>query len=318
MKIIRLTPTDARTWRENRPLLLDAEGKVVRAITIGESRVLSNLMKKVRQIRKPVELDYTEEGRTSKIHVSFDLVGRDQIVVPKTTIDGHEVIEGREWFRKEVLRIHGECQLRNHTGRFMCVVRDPNLKRPTPKDAERMAPKPEHCQCRSWGTAHPGRHHPHCEWNAKAPEDERAFETDLKRLVAAAEPATFEKPSILSQAVVSRERYLPPEDRASVIAETTPSPEACPNSCSSWAKTKGSEEGQHHPICKFHEKWRAAHPPEGKPLTERYFLLSLTTGKVAREATLDEVRQASGDKGFLTVGDEEYTVVPEQEVKNTG
>ena len=92
-----------------------------------------------------------------------------------STIDGNEVIEGREFFTRQVLKIHGECQLRSHTGLFMRAVRDQSFSRPTAKDAQRATPRAEHCPCKGWGNPHPGRHHPSCENNAKSPLDEQAL-----------------------------------------------------------------------------------------------------------------------------------------------
>lgn len=286
----------------------------MRDLEVNESRVLSDLQRKARQARKPMSIDLMEEDNGKKVkkklEVTFDRTGDIMLLTSK--IDGLTVHDGREWFIKQVLAVHGECQLRNHTGRFLRSVRDPNVQRPSAKEAARMTPKPLYCDCKTWGGPEAGvRHHPACQWNGKAPAEERA-EMALEALASStATEALPGKPSILD--IKPRERVIAPSAVLAPIS-TTPSPEECDQGCSAWAKTSGSVDGQHHPICKHFDAWSAI-STRATDRKDRMFLVSLGTGEPSREATAEEVREAAGEKGFVVIGGEEFAVVPESEIE---
>jgi hypothetical protein len=158
-----------------------------------------------------------------------------------TKLGGHSVMAGREYFKRQVLAKHGECQLRHQNGQFMCTVRDPDATRPTPADAARTAPRPGHCHCKGWGQPE-GRHHRICEWNIKAPPDEQALDTDNTAYPAQLPPVRVkeEKPSILDDSVevkapqilgqtvgmkIGQPVALPPATSASAPVTVTPSAE---------------------------------------------------------------------------------------------
>jgi hypothetical protein len=320
MKILRLSPQDARTWRENRAVLVDENGDHVRPIELQETRILSELQKKARTTRQPMEHHHkymTPSGEvTSHLVVSFkDIAPRTTVMV--STIDGREVVEGRDFFRRQVLKVHGECQLRSHTGQFMCAIRDPNVRRPTAKDAQRQAPRPEHCMCRGWGHAHPGRHHSLCEWNAKAPYEEQALPDEAttmveQKILPDTRPA--EKPSILQQQPRARANAaeasadVAANISAAVAAATVPHPDTCV--CKDFVMPHTGEkrpDGVHHPLCQHKDAWDASHLP-------KMFLVNLSTGEVSRRATAEEIKEASGDKGYVTIGETQFGVMPEHEV----
>lgn len=322
MKILRLSPQDARTWRENRSVLVDESGDFIRHIEISETRVLSELQKKSRQTRQPMEHEFKHvmNGRevTSRIAVSFkEIAPRTTVMV--STVDGKQIVEGREFFQRQVLKVHGECQLRTHTGQFMRAVRDPNQRRPTAKDANRNAPRPEHCKCKDWGQPHVGRHHTICEWNSKAPLEEQALPNDEtirgstmndQKILPDMRP--MEKPSILevktrknaAESGITSVEGVP----ISTPIVTIPSPDTC--QCEAFSMPDGSPrpKGVHHPLCQYREAWEARSLP-------KMVLVNLNTGEVSRAATADEIREASGDKPYIVIGEDQYGVVPEEEVR---
>jgi len=324
MKILRLSPQDARTWRENRSVLVDERGDHVRLIELSETRVLSELQKRARMTRQPQETDFkfmTPSGEvTSRLAVTFrELTPRSTVMV--STIDGYEVIEGREFFTRQVLKVHGECQLRSHTGLFMRAVRDPHLARPTAKDAQRAVPRAEHCPCRSWGPQHPGRHHLSCEYNSKAPLEEQAVADDPSlmgsmtmtsyRVVPDNRPV--EKPSILQQAPRLRPNAAEATAQAqsAVTAAAQPSvPDPMTCICKDFVMPHtGAKrpDGVHHPLCQHKDAWDAMHLP-------KMFLVNLGTGSIGRRATAEEIQEASGDKGYVTIGSDQFGVMPEEEI----
>jgi hypothetical protein len=299
---------------------VDERGDHVRLIELSETRVLSELQKRARATRQPQETDFkvmTPNGEvTSKLAVTFrELAPRTTVMF--STIDGYEVVEGREFFTRQVLKVHGECQLRSHTGLFMRAVRDPHLSRPTAKDAQRAVPRAEHCQCKGWGNPHPGRHHPSCENNAKAPLEEQALPDDSSmsmtshRVLVDNRPA--EKPSVLQTKAAHRPNAAEATAQAqSVIAAASqpsvPDPMTC--ICKDFVMPHtGAKrpDGVHHPLCQHKDAWDAMHLP-------KMFLVSLSTGTVGRRATAEEIREASGDKGYVTIGSEQFGVLPEEEI----
>jgi hypothetical protein len=323
-KIIRLNPTDARTWRQNQPVLLDSNGAFVRLVSFSESRALGDVEKRARHLRQPVKLAFKDEsGKSVELSSTPMQLSRETIVL-RTTIDGLEVMSGRDYFRKQVLEQHGECQLRSHTGQFMCSIRDPNVVRPSAKDAMRNAPKPSSCPCRDWGTPHEGRHHPICEWNVKAPPDERALPEDsmqsLGMIPVAAPVMKQEKPSILNMPrlperavrAAAASAVSAPVAKAQVMKPVAP--EDCV--CKDWAKTAASEPGKHHPICEHKEAWEAWEANHG--VAEKFLLVNLETSEIGRQATAEEARAARSEAGFVLIGDVQFGVITESEARAKG
>jgi hypothetical protein len=238
MKMLRLRSTDHRVWRENRSVLLDGGGNFVRHITPTEARTLFAVGKKARHLRRACSAELTVDDKKVLVEATPNPISRETMLLD-STVDGHSVMDGREFFKRQVLAKHGECQLRSQNGQFMCTVRDPNAARPTPADASRTAPRPAHCHCKGWGQPE-GRHHRICEWNLKAPPDEQALDTDNTAYPAQLPPVRVkeEKPSILDDAVgvkppqimggatgmkIGQPRELPPATSAAVPIATTPS-----------------------------------------------------------------------------------------------
>jgi hypothetical protein len=316
MKTLRLNPTDARTWRQNQTVLLDEQGNFVRHLSLNESRALSEVEKKARHLRQVVQLMVPGVGKNGETMVELVAtpvqISRETLTV-KSKVDGYDVVGGREYFLHQVFLKHGECQVRSHTGQFMKAVRDPNVVRPTAKDAMRNAPRPESCACAGWGVPHVGRHHPICEWNVKAPPEERALPEDSVQFPNAAQlpPPLMkvEKPSILDMQKKPPGVIPPPVSHMAVPLTpqpVVPSPAEC--LCQKFAKTDGSEDGKHHPVCQWKEAWEAMHQPV-------MFLMSLSTGDIGRAASGDEIRAARGEQGFVLIGGEQYGVVTEGEAR---
>lgn len=352
MKIIRLNVTDARNWRQNQTVLVGEGGKFVRNATFEELRALADVEKKSRHLRQPVRMEIgSADGTKIEIIATPKPISRETMIIT-STIGGLDVVSGREHFKNQVLAIHGECQLRTHTGQFMCSVRDPSVQRPSPKDASRNSPKPEHCQCKGWGNPHAGRHHNICEWNMKAPPEERALPEDggVQNVPSMTSVITkVDKPSILDMPVAPPRPIADPYANATMTMMRAPekpsvllgspvfSPEPIRQApvlqaaaaavpapvnpgipspgqcvCQKWDPTPASEPGKHHPICEWKEPWEAF-----KGGNKMMMLVNLSTGEVSRRATEDEIRIAAGEKGFILIGEDQYGVVPEAEAGKT-
>jgi hypothetical protein len=314
MKIVKLNPTDARFWRQNQSVLVDKEGKFVRNVSLAEIRALGDTERKARHLRQPVRVVIQEGDRTIEIISMPTPVSRETIII-KSTVEGHEVLDGRTHFSNQVLLKHGECQLRTHTGQFMKSIRDPNVARPSAKDAMRNAPLPKNCACAGWGTPHEGRHHSICEWNSKAPPEERAHPEDsFQTPTSIPMPSVLmkqEKPSILDTpgkpAMAAAVAALPMPVPVAMAMPVARPPEGCV--CQGWAKTAGSEDGKHHPICQWKESWEAMHQPV-------MYLMDMMTGQVGRKASGQEIQAARGEHGFVLIGETQYGVVTEDEAKS--
>jgi hypothetical protein len=319
MKTVRLSPVDARTWRENRHVLLDEQGAKVREVSNSEARLISELRKKALHTRKPVSAEHLGDGKdaSTKITVTPTLFKRSYIT--KVDVGGFGVTTGREYFMSQVLAAYGECQLRRHTGQFLITVRDPNKPRPM-KGGGGRAPHPETCQCKPWGAEHPGRHHMICEWNAQAPLDQRAIEEESTPVVPTSvqigKPSILTggkpmpvsgKPSLLSAGAGARSILATPAAPPAPEMKKVWSPADCPNDCGAWA---GTARGEHHAICEHREAWGAS-----QITGEQMFLVSLITGQASRPATVDEIKEADGEKGFVTIGDEQFAVMPASNIK---
>jgi hypothetical protein len=340
MKINRLSPVDARIWRDNKLVLLDKEGKFVRYVSSGECKVFSDLGKKVKHARPvaPMSSSLIENGKTVKLTVVPTLIKRN-VVLTQHIDDDLTVMTGREFFKTQVLLYHGECQLRTHTGQFICTIRDPS--KPRSMRGGNRAPHPDVCQCKPWGESHEGRHHKICTWNASAPLDQQAVESDSigavvathGPVVSAGKPSLLSGPStkVVTHAAPPAPKAQPPktllrapdsttEMMATPAAAPPPprffAPTDCPNGCLHWVKTEGSIDGEHHPLCMHKDAWEASKLEAGSAgASGPMFLVNLATREVSRQASLEEIEEASGEKGFITIGSDQYGVVPESEIK---
>lgn len=330
MKQIKLRSVDARVWRQNLAVLLDTEGKFVRHLTSHESRARFDVEKKTRHLRTPCTAEIVVGDAKVVIASTLNAISRETMLV-ETTIGGHLVMDGREWFKKQILAKHGECQLRSQNGQYMCSVRDPSVARPSVQDAARTAPKPENCQCKGWGQT-PGRHHKICTWNVKAPPDEQAINSDGTAYPAQL-PAVIvvpEKPSVLDMPVKAPQvmgtkglvvhalnqprlpagtppaAALPVTAPAAVAVPVAPSPANCV--CKEFPAADGFKAGEnHHPVCQWKQPWEAQQAPEV------LVLVNLETGEIGRQATPEEVSAARSDQGFVLIGDVQFGVVTETE-----
>jgi hypothetical protein len=182
MRIVKITPTQFRQWRQNMPVLIDPTGnplESLRTITEKEAKILAELERRAKQSREG-QMWIESEGTPTEKRVEISLLEvNPQTIAMQKSIDGLRVVDGREHFKQKMLAKYGECQMRSVTGRLMGTIRDPKKMRPT-VGVPLNAPRPENCPCREWagpdGLPHPGRHHRVCEWNGKASLEERALD----------------------------------------------------------------------------------------------------------------------------------------------
>ena len=330
MKIVKLKPSEHRRWRANVSLLIDKAGKIVRPMTLREAQVISELQKKAVNARGPLiaeEIDPTaepplegEQPTTIELRVTPHAVKGSTARHYVQTIGEHEVILDRDLMVREVFANHGECQLRSMTGQMMRAIRDTSKTRPLAADANRHAPKPEHCVCLDWGTTpHPGTHHPVCEWNLIAPFGERAPAEGVGTTGGEATRVQVGQFNMPAESQASLDTH------ASVTVdakhEQVPAPKDCV--CARWAKNEQSVDGQHHNICEWHDRWLTIHPlveaprPVARPKVERppqKVLVSLKTGLPARVAQPDEIEAASGVSGVVEIAGEQFSVIAENEL----
>jgi hypothetical protein len=104
-----------------------------------------------------------------------------------------------------------------------------------------------------------------------------AIPSKAAALRAAPEPDSEPAEPELPPAVPPPRFALPPTSKPSRVLTPAPDPADC--ACQDWA---GIEEGRHHRICEFRERWEREHNIQAPVLVE------LETGEVAREATPDE------------------------------
>lgn len=297
MKVIKLQPAELREWRENRRHLVDDEGHLKGIIGPHLEQALSTVLRSAQMQRKSlvqrVSVGKPEAREEHDICVTVERKGVGVADIAITaTIDGQRIVSGREVLAAKMLQEHGECQLRAPNNVILKVVRDPGIRRPTFQESQQIAPKPEHCGCKSWGRPHPGTHYATCPWNASAPPDERALDTriaesEIQMLPPQAFDALKARPTPLAQPAPIAARVDP---RAVVVqAEEIDAPSTCRNGCLSWATPKGFPvpEGQHHPTCGFAQRWAIQTARD----TPRW-LIDLQTGERVRRATNEEIGAA--------------------------
>lgn len=295
MKIVRLKAAELRRWRQNTSYLVDDAGMLVCEVPAALEQALSNLTRTARSQRKSLEQTVAIGGRHFAISIVITRTGIDSADFSvEPNVDGHRVITGRQVMAAEMLQEHGECQLRAPNGVILKVVRDPAAHRPSFAESQQIAPRPEHCPCKTWGRPHPGTHYSTCPWNRLAPPDERAPSNAIDEEEARGLP-TEALSGLRRRPVTSNNPATSPiaaaVSRTAVVTQSAPldPPESCRNDCRSWATPKGFPipDGQHHPTCAFARAWAIKTARE----TPRW-LVELSTGERVRLATNEEVGQA--------------------------
>lgn len=297
MKIVKVDKKFLAEWRSNISHLVDAEGHLVAELDKNLASHLATVVRSARSQRKSIAQKVAVgSGATMREHVIEVTVTRmgmnadDLSITP--TIDGHRVVTGREVLCAQMLQKHGECQLRWPNNVILKVIRDPGVHRPTFQESQQIAPRPEHCPCRSWGRPHPGTHYSTCHWNRLAPPSERAPsdavpEDEVRVLPAEAFESLKARPAA-NPATTSIAARVDPR---AVVAEPPPldAPESCRNQCLSWATPKGFPipKGQHHPTCAFAKPW-AIKTARDIPR----WLVDLRTGEKVRHANNEEIGEA--------------------------
>jgi hypothetical protein len=325
MKIVRLASHETRSYRQNTPKLVDPKGNVVRDATREEVLEAEQCRAKGKKhtvtVTLPAHLVDTK-GEFVRVATAKEVAtGNKQIavkekgetkarylkMVTKKSITC-SVMSGRQMLEKHYFEKFGECQLRSHTGQVLRTVRDPNRVLPASADGSGNYMKPESCECKGWGNAHPGKHHYVCQYNQNAPAEERsdAPEDGVDR----GEPNPLMDASTSVSESSGVENAAPSSGFAT--AQTSSgifSPEECPHGCTSWTMPDGSKvpAGQHHPVCAHFEPW------EAQKRGGRCFLISLEDGHQVRVATAEEVQEAeknlaSDGAATVKVGDVTFAV----------
>ncbi len=316
MKIIRMTHKAITAWRDNVPHLVAASGKLVRTMTAYEDKAVAAVTRQARYKGKSLEAEVVVGDKTLKVEARITRTGRGEgEYTCETFVDGLRHVSGREVIAAQLLKEHGECQLRHPNGNVVKVIRDPGKNRPSFKESLQTAPRPENCQCLSWGRAHPGTHYATCPWNRLAPPDEQAVaaptDEELAHLPLEALPS-------LARSAGDRVTVQTPDARQ-VVAEPEPldSPDECRNGCRQWALPPGKtlEDGQHHPICFFYHKWKVK-TSNAIPFS----LVDLRSGQKVRPASDEErgqgeINQKKTGAPIIHVDEVPYAVLPDTEIE---
>lgn len=320
MKIVRLTRAELADWRQNTHHLVDAEGHLTAKLDRGLESALAQVTRMARSQRKTLNQRVAIAGREYLIVVDIRRTGINaEDFSFEATIDGQRVVTGRQVVAAQMLQKHGECQLRAPNNVILKVVRDPGVHRPTLKEAQQIAPKPDHCECRNWGRPHPGTHYPTCPWNRLAPPDERApsdavpeAEVQLLPTEAFASLKASPAPNPAFTPVAAR------VDPRAVVVDAPPldSPDNCRNGCLEWATPEKFPipAGQHHPTCEFAKPWAIKTTKE----IPRW-LVDLRTGEKVRHATDAEIGEADvvasrTGSPIIHVDDVPYAVILQTEL----
>lgn len=305
MKIVKLSSDLYSEWRENLRHPVDDDGNVFEALSRELETASAGIARIANSNRRTHEQAVVVGGRRHEIVAKMTRVGKgtDDFLL-ELRIDGLRVVEARDIICAKMLEEHGECQLRHQNNVVLRFVRDPDKQRTTFKQSLQVAPRPEHCGCASWGRSHPGTHHHTCKWNKLAPPGERAPEpetsTTPKRLSSLAtrkgDGLGSGQPDAVVSVVADHERPRTSKlDAKRTVVEAAPldPPESCRNDCRKWALPKNGvlEDGQHHPMCVFHDEWKRK-TAKSSPR----WLVDLGTGEKVRPATDEEIGQADVEK----------------------
>lgn len=293
MKIVKVNKDFLAKWRANVAHLVDDDGHLVCELERPLANHLATVTRSARSQRKSItqKVAVGSKEHTIAVTVQRNGINADDLSLTPT-IDGHRVVTGREVLCAQMFQEHGECQLRWPNNVILKVIRDPNVHRPTFQESQQIAPRPEHCPCKNWGTPHPGTHYPTCQWNRLAPPDERAPSDQVPEEEVRVLPTeAFE--TLKSRAPVNPATtpVAARVDPRAVVAEppALDPPESCRNGCLAWATPKGFPipSGQHHPTCTFAKPWAIKTARE----IPRW-LVDLHTGLKVRLATNEEIGEA--------------------------
>lgn len=312
MKVLRMTGSAARAWRENVPHLVDSEGNVVLQISPSREKSISAVIREARKKRQTISMNVST-GVSGEAPIAVVVTvkktghGQDDITW-MTTVDGLRYVSGRDIVAADLFEKHGEVQLRYPNGTIARVVRDPGKKRPKFEDSLKTSPKPEHCECRNWGNAHEGRHHATCRWNASAPPEEKAQLPPTEADLVGLPPPELPKNTSV---VVST------PDSPVVPAPSIDPPETCRHDCLNWAVPGGRtiSPGSHHPACPFVRSWEIQQSRE-----KAFVLVDVSTGERLRRATEEEKGEAElavkkTGASIIHIDERPYAVVAESELE---
>lgn len=338
-KTHRLKTQEHNVWRENTPQLVNSDGESVRLITAEEERLIGVLLVRAsasrQSIKQTVEVsDAASPGVKRSIEVEIIVTPTAGNLPPQRTVkvDGLDRVCARDLMKLKLFELYKcDVQIQRPNGAFLAVVRDPKLSRPSIKQGSGIAPPPANCVCRDWGNPHPGRHHPVCEHNARAPLHEQAI-SEVDRLVSveqesitkhvernllketlAPEKKTNVTSSILSSNDFKPEAVVIPRDvldrfvgesRAEKILSIVDDIQAgggIPRTrevapadceCAAWERPEGASKDEHHLTCEHQDYWEKMNPHAQFDDVAKFYLVDLRTGKLSRQATPEEAESS--------------------------
>lgn len=300
MKNVRLNVSQLHRWRLNRfALIAEDTGEFVRFATLNESIQATEAVRRRRQIK------VKENGRL--LHFRLD----------------------RERLKEELRRDHGQnvrALARNNQQLFTARSFQPTID-PQQKP---QAPNPNRCKCSEWEGRPDGRHHPHCSFNAIAPEEHRSDLGDLViegggalTDVSELEPEPLDAIAAVATGCASAVSDVGMVEPRSMLAAApaviTPEavvevrdPPLAPSDCEclKWRRPEGHDTDQHHPSCDKDAEWRSYVDGE---LPSFVFTLN---GTLMRRASPEEKKEAdarlrSQGSPTIRIGSEEFLVLAE-------
>lgn len=286
-KLHKLTGAEARTWRANVPYVVDGEGNPQRILSTEEEAAVCALIEQAKRHRAPQsqELEiFDSEENPQKVTITVEVYGNSQSPHTAVFIDSLRRMTAREIMGERFLKQYKrDVMLQTPGGKFLKMVRHPDIERPKTSDAMRTVPAAKYCACKDWGNPHPGRHHPACEHNKHAPPEEQAesdTDTRLSEADIAALPAPKDK-SVVSDLIVEAPGAQP------VHENKAPAPEMC------WcAKWHGTEKGKHHALCQNRMQYEREQGQVTATQEPEEWLVELDGGEAVRPATREEVEQS--------------------------
>lgn len=347
MKVIKLSSEDTRHWRINVMKLVSPETEEpVRDLNQVEVDCFRELDKRA-NASKRVEQAVLDEGLESEVLLEVKPVQ----VSPNTfrldrTVNAMAVVDWRTIFKKKLLKEHGDFRLVTLAGRVICAVRDPKNVSPVAGGTiSAGVPMPDTCPvCSQYAGREAGKHHFICQWNDKAPPEQRGTKVAVASAtqsgtaapqkeapkvrflpsagapVVAAPQAGGPAPSFLQTTpavagnVAATAKPVIDTTAVPAVAPTAPapppvpSPGECPNSCSAWVNY--ANDGKHHHMCQWKKQWEDLNPdPTDKVLVD------LETGVPVRPATPEEVAAAAENLSVVEVDGKSYGVVPQEDLK---
>ena len=304
-KIVRMTADQARQWRQNIPQLIFPDGKVHRAVSVVEEEHIGVVTEECRLREESKEVEVL--GRPLKVDIRRTGAGPGEFVMrvyydkarPELESDDPEdgekpepvwleKVTARDVIKKWFVNEYGvDCQLRYPNGTVAAMARDPDVKRPTYKDSNRLAPNPDNCECREWGGRPKGKHHYICPHNRYAPPDEQSS-APVTPTEVPLKPKGIVMSRSLPGAISSEPKVTHTEVATPIVQQPTappnvPEPEECV--CKAWQKPEGADPKKHHPLCAQAPKWEALH-------RDPSYIVDLDTYNKVREATEEETAEA--------------------------